>query len=64
MITLKEQYKTALPELAKILGEKNRYALPRLAKVAINAGTGKLREKKQAYPDKLKSRQNRRLKTK
>ncbi len=48
MITLKEQYKTALPELAKILGEKNRYALPRLAKVAINAGTGKLREKKQA----------------
>lgn len=48
MITLKERYETALPELAKILGGENRYALPRLSKVVISAGTGKLREKKQA----------------
>lgn len=47
MITLKEQYEKVLPGLAKTLGKKNRYALPRLSKVVINAGTGKLREKKQ-----------------
>ena len=50
MITLKEKYEAVLPELAKTLGEKNRYALPKLSKVVINAGTGKLREKKQAGP--------------
>ncbi|MFH1170524.1 MAG: 50S ribosomal protein L5 [Candidatus Vogelbacteria bacterium] len=47
MIPLKEKYEKILPQLATALGEKNRYALPRLAKVVINAGLGKLREKKQ-----------------
>lgn len=48
MITLKEKYEKILPELVAALGVKNRYALPRLSKVVINAGTGKLREPKQA----------------
>jgi large subunit ribosomal protein L5 len=47
MIPLKQKYETILPQLATALGEKNRYALPRLAKVVINTGLGKLREKKQ-----------------
>ncbi len=48
MITLKEKYEKILPTLGVTLGTKNRFALPRLSKVVINAGTGKLREKKQA----------------
>lgn len=48
MITLKEKYEKVLPEISATLGVKNRYALPRFFKVVINAGTGKLREKKQA----------------
>jgi len=47
MVSLKEKYETILPLLAITLGVKNRYALPRLSKVVINAGVGKLREKKQ-----------------
>lgn len=47
MITLQGQYEKVLPLLAATLGVKNRYALPRLSKVVINAGIGKLREKKQ-----------------
>ena len=47
MIPLKQKYETILPQLGTALGEKNRYALPRLAKVVINTGLGKLREKKQ-----------------
>src|SRR3989344_4913138 len=47
MIPLKEKYEKILPQLVTALGEKNRYALPRLAKVVINTGLGKLREKKQ-----------------
>lgn len=47
MITLKEKYENILPALGTTLGMKNRYALPRLSKVVINIGMGKLREKKQ-----------------
>ncbi len=47
MIPIKEKYETALPQLLKTLGLKNRFAAPRLVKVVVATGTGKKREKKQ-----------------
>src|SRR3989338_119649 len=47
MIPIKEKYETALPQLLKTLGLKNRFAAPRLVKIVVAAGTGKKREKKQ-----------------
>ncbi len=47
MITLKEKYEKILPKLGATLGVKNHYALPKLSKVVINVGMGKMREKKQ-----------------
>jgi len=47
MIPIKEKYETALPQLLKTLGLKNRFAAPRLVKIVVAAGTGKKRDKKQ-----------------
>ncbi|MEK7621856.1 MAG: 50S ribosomal protein L5 [Patescibacteria group bacterium] len=47
MLTLKEKIETIRPTLATQLGVDNRYALPRLSKVVLNTGIGKLREPKQ-----------------
>lgn len=46
MDILKDKIKKAVPVLEKELDEKNPMALPRLAKVVINTGTGRLRDKK------------------
>jgi large subunit ribosomal protein L5 len=49
MEPLKEKYnKTIIPEMTKIFGYKSVMAVPRISKVVINSGIGKLREKKDA----------------
>ncbi|MGI6103122.1 MAG: 50S ribosomal protein L5 [Patescibacteria group bacterium] len=43
-MSLKEQYtKTVAPALTKELGVKNAHAVPRLAKISVNVGTGSRR---------------------
>ena len=48
-MNLKEKYnKTVVPELKNKLGYKNALAVPRLLKVTVNIGTGRIRDNKQA----------------
>src|SRR3989344_5932155 len=49
---LKEKYqKQVLPELKKKFGFKNNLAAPRLIKVVVNAGIGRIRDDKQAVQE-------------
>ncbi len=48
MMTIRERYqKVALPELKKEFGFSNALAAPRLRKVVVNIGTGRIRDQKQ-----------------
>ena len=44
--TFKEQYTAIIPELKKELGITNIMALPRLTKIVVSSGVGKMRDKK------------------
>ncbi|MBI4132547.1 MAG: 50S ribosomal protein L5 [Candidatus Sungbacteria bacterium] len=47
-LTLQQKYQTEVaPELAKLLGYRNVLAIPRIEKVVINAGVGRIRDEKQ-----------------
>lgn len=46
MNTFKDKIKKAILELKKELKEENPMALPRLVKVVVNTGTGRMRDKK------------------
>ena len=49
MISTKEKYnKTAVPSMQKEFGYTTHMAVPRLQKIVVNIGVGKLREKKDA----------------
>lgn len=49
MINIQERYKkTVLPQMQKEFGYKSVMAVPRIEKVVVNIGIGKLREKKDA----------------
>lgn len=49
MISLKEKYaKEAVPKMMKEFGFKTHMAVPRILKVVVNVGTGKMRDKKEA----------------
>lgn len=49
---LKEKYnKVILPALKEKLGYKNNLAVPRVLKIVINAGTGRIKDDKQAIQD-------------
>lgn len=46
--TLRERYqKSAIPALTKAFGYSNVHALPRITKVVVNTGVGRLRDEKQ-----------------
>lgn len=48
MLTLQEKYrKEAVPAMKKKFGYKNVMAVPRLAKVVVNVGVGRVRDEKQ-----------------
>ncbi|HEY4504414.1 MAG TPA: 50S ribosomal protein L5 [Candidatus Paceibacterota bacterium] len=46
MIDVKKKFEENTPELMKILGVKNKLAVPRLEKVVISVGTGSYKDKK------------------
>src|SRR3990167_5217031 len=46
MIDVKKKFEKNTPELMKILGVKNKLAVPRLEKVVISVGTGSYKDKK------------------
>lgn len=49
MTTIKEQYqKTVVPTLMKKYGHKTPMAVPRIQKIVLNVGTGRMRDKKDA----------------
>ena len=49
MYTIKEKYeKEVVPKMTKKFGYKTPMAVPRIRKVVVNVGTGKLRDKKDA----------------
>ncbi|MBI2021056.1 50S ribosomal protein L5 [Candidatus Giovannonibacteria bacterium] len=49
MLTIKEKYiKEAVPAMAKEFGYKSLMAVPRILKIVVNSGIGKLRDKKDA----------------
>ena len=51
---LQEKYKREiLPELSKLLGEKNPHALPRLEKISVNMGVGSAVQEKKHMEDSV-----------
>lgn len=49
MMSIKEKYtKEALPKMMKEFGFKTHMAVPKILKVVVNVGTGKMRDKKEA----------------
>ena len=48
MLSIKEKYKEAVPKIMKEFGFKSPMAVPRVLKVVVNVGTGKMRDKKEA----------------
>jgi len=49
MQSIKEKYtKEAVPKMMKEFGLKSPMAVPRILKVVVNVGTGKIRDKKDA----------------
>ena len=52
---IKTKYnKTVVPEMKKKFGYKNDLAAPRILKVVLNTGTGRIKDDKQAVEDRLK----------
>lgn len=53
MISLKEKYKKeAVPDMEKKFGYKNVYAVPRLEKVVVNTGVGKMIQARKGHEEK------------
>lgn len=48
MQSIKEKYKEAVPKMMKEFGLRTPMAVPRVLKVVVNVGTGKMRDKKEA----------------
>ncbi len=48
MQSIREKYKEAVPKIMKEFGFKSPMAVPRVLKVVVNVGTGKMRDKKEA----------------
>lgn len=55
MMLIKEKIEKSAPALKEALGVKNTMALPRLSKIVVSTGTGKVadKQKKELIPDRL-----------
>src|SRR3989344_746232 len=55
MLNIREQYiKNAVPQMKKSFGWQSSLAVPRITKVVVNVGVGKMRDKKDAVESVVK----------